>query len=523
MLQQVPGRRSIRMTNLNLPIRKRTTFVLLICAMTALFAVCWPTERSFDLWVFKDRGSFLELDYLLDRGLRLGVDSFYIYGLLPVLIQRVLFLAFGRGAGPLMACHAMYVLLSAAAWTLILDALSKPRLWLIAVMSLTAIVVWVNPNLPAALVQVSLLFSVALLLRRQYRMAIAVSAVGCWSVPTLTLLASALLVGAAVFVWLGSADRSIRSLVKVLWPGALCYVGIGAVLVGVFGPRSVLATALPLQGAAVYAAIHYGFTTTLMAFLHPATFLNDSPLRYYLFDRATWWMLGTALLVGLTVYGAVSMPRQRRVDPRYLALIFCVIIHVVFALFAYGSPPQHVIYDPLIVVGVIVGLDLMPANGLRATLLAVFLAAGVLGQLNQLAYNYFLWRTTQPSTRSAGFYAPAAFVDQWSEIVALSLQQPTLVLSYSSGLKHYFPSVDNADVWTVQVGEIFENERQGLLEKLRRSDVIAEDLTGPTELFDSDPDVKAELARLCLTERNASFVIWKRVPAPCGASAAKPE
>jgi hypothetical protein len=510
-------RNSWASVNLSLPIRNRSVFLMLVGAMLVLFALCWPTERSFDLWVFKDRGSFLHLDVLLDQQRRIGVDSFYIYGLLPVALQRVLFNGFGRGPLPIMGCHLAYLLLSAAAWTCIVQKLSRPRLWTIVVMVLVGITVWVNPNLPYVLVQLSLLYCVACLLHERYALAIAVSAIGCWSVPTVTLLASALLVGIACLVWFADRERSTKSLLVMLAPGAVAYVGTGILLGIVFGVPSVIATALPFQGMAFYKTINFGMFTTLRSFLLPATYLGDSPWRYYICDRATWWVVGVALLTGLGLYGAVLMAKARRLDPGHLAVVFCAIVHAVFVLFAYGTPPQHIIYDPLIIAGVIIGLDKLPLSSPRSLFIAVFVGTGALSQLNQASFNYFLWRTTRASHSTADFYAPADMAENWSRIVALSQSRRTLLLSYSTGIKDYFPTVDNADVWTLQAGEIFESERQQLLVKMRTAEVIVEDLSGPTELFDADRDVVRELERLCLIEKNAAFVTWQRPTdaAPC--------
>jgi len=506
-------------------VRSLPIFASLVGAATALFALCWPTERSFDLWVFKDRGSFLYLDYMLDQHLRLGVDTFYAYGLLPVLLQRVLFAAFGRGPWPLIGCHFVYILLTAAAWTMIVRRLSRPWAWTAAVIAVIAIVLWVNPNFPYVLVQLSLLFSIAFLLQRRYSLAIAVSAIGCWSVPTVTLLASALLVGIALIAWVTGPDRSMRSLLRLLLPGALAYIGLGLILAAVFGTQSVIATALPFQGMAFYKATHFGMFTTLKEFLRPDHFLNGSALRYYLFDRATWWMLSSVLLIGMAVYAIGLMLKKRRFDAGLVAVVFCAAIHAAFSLRAYGTPSQHVIYDPIIVAGVIIGLDLLPLARWRPVLIGIFMTIGVLGEFNQVAYTRYVWKATRPSPQSANLYASADFVGEWSRVIDLSKSQRTLVLSYSSGLKHYFPSIDNADVWTLQTGEVFESDRQRLLTKMRAADVIAEDLTGPTGIFETDPDIVSELGKLCLIAKGKSFIIWKRpvgnegCASPAGSSA----
>ena len=88
-------------------------FRLFLGVFTAIYILSWPVLFSLDLWILKDRGSFLNLDYLIDQHLRLGVDTFYSYGLLPVLIQHGLFVLFGRGYWPLIGCAIATMVLMA--------------------------------------------------------------------------------------------------------------------------------------------------------------------------------------------------------------------------------------------------------------------------------------------------------------------------------------------------------------------------------------------------------------------------
>jgi hypothetical protein len=499
----------------------RAYFLLLAAAMTLLFAISWPVERSFDLWVFKDRGSLLKLDYMLADNLRLGVDTFYSYGLLPVLLQHWLFAVFGRGPWPLIGTHFVYILLSAAGWTLIAQRLPRPTLALVCLILLTPILVWVNPNFPYLLVQLSLLFSLALLLEERYSAAVAVSAIGCWSVPTVTLLASGLLLIAALFAWGSRSDRSARSLVRMVAPGAIAYLGLGAVLAIFFGWRSVLATAMPFQGMAEYKTIHYGMFTTLKIFLHPDDVLHGSYLRYYICDRATWWMFSTALLFALAIYSIVRMLADRRIVAGLLIVTICAIVQGAFVFLAYGSSTQHIIFDPIVVAGVLIGLALLPLGRLRPVLLAVFMVLGVLSHINQTAYTYSLWKRTHPSAQSANFYAPADYVAKWSDILALSQTHRTTMLSYGTGMQHYFPRIETPDIWTVQLGELTGDDKQRLMASLRHAEVIAEDLTGPTELFETDPDIKRELGGMCLIDSNEWFMVWVRSPVMSPGSACR--
>ena len=55
--------------------RPRTRVASILGMFAAIYLLSWPVVFSLDLWILKDRGSFLNLDYLLDQHLRLGAGS----------------------------------------------------------------------------------------------------------------------------------------------------------------------------------------------------------------------------------------------------------------------------------------------------------------------------------------------------------------------------------------------------------------------------------------------------------------
>jgi len=84
-------------------IRPARNYLILLAAFALLVLASWPIVLSFDLWVLKDRGNLLNVDYLLERHLVLGVDAYYIYGLLPIWLQHLAVSVAGRGYWPLLA------------------------------------------------------------------------------------------------------------------------------------------------------------------------------------------------------------------------------------------------------------------------------------------------------------------------------------------------------------------------------------------------------------------------------------
>ena len=178
-----------------------TRFFTILIGFCLLDLVSWPIFFSYYLWAFADRSNFLNLDYMLAEHLRLGVDAYYAYGLLPVFIQHVLFSMFGRGYWPMIGCTVVVLILMAAFWSRFVGYLSDRWIYLAAVVAISPYLLWINPNFPYSLVQLSMLFALLFLLEGRPEVALAVSMIGCFSVPSLPLLLTVLLAGYITIDW----------------------------------------------------------------------------------------------------------------------------------------------------------------------------------------------------------------------------------------------------------------------------------------------------------------------------------
>jgi len=480
-----------------------TTFLLILAAFVGNFLLSWPIVFSFDLWVFKDRSSLLNLDYLLDKNFKLGVDTTYSYGLLPVLIQHVLFSVFGRGYWPLIGCTIIYLILTALFWARLLQHLPNQKIGLAAVVALSPIIIIVNPNFPHCLLILSILFSLLFVLERRLDIALACSVVGAVSVPSLPLVMVALIVFLTVFSWWVGPDRTILNLAKQLWPGIVTYLVLISFITGFFGFRSVLATALPFQGASFYRTMNFGLFSS---FLAP----KGVGFRYYLGNPIGWWVASSLILVALAAIGTWAMVRRRTLDTYSIFILLCACIHVVLAFFAYGSKPQHVIYDPVLAAGVLVGVLRLPAGSLRKILIGVFVWLGVLGYSGQIRWTWTSWQTTKPTWYPPQLYAEPSWAAEWARIVKLSAEHKLLLLSYGTGARQYFPSVETPDVWFFLIGLLSDAERLRIISQIQSAEIVVEDLSGPLEAVYDYPDIQHQFDALCLTESTSHFQIWQR-------------
>jgi hypothetical protein len=500
----------------NLAVRPLPIFV---AVFLLIFVLSWPGVLSLDLWVLKDRGNFLYLDHLLDQGLRLGVDTYYSYGLLPVLFQHLLFGIFGRSHWPLLGFTVLYVVAMAGCWALIFARIPKPALawprrlsgetlWLLIFVGLSLTLFWVNPILPYAFVQLSMMFALLFALRGRLDIALAVSAVGCLSVPSMSLVLSAALCLFILAQWRTEGAHTVGRLVGLLAPGALTYGGLIVILIAVYGWRSLLATALPFQGMEFYEAAHFGLFTSGKEFWAPA----GAGITYFLGTRAGWWIVANLMLFGLGAFAVALMARAHALRPAYVAVALCAVVEAVFVFHAYGSASEHTVFDPLLAAGALIGLAALPLGALRSPLIVLFAGLGILGQAGQIRDTALLWLHTRPSVASAGFYAKPEWSAEWSKILAASRNHKVLALSYGTGIHHFFPTIETADVWFLQRGQVFAADKARLMTKLRGADIAVEELTSPTGIIDDDPDIQRELAAMCMTSRTSFFVTWWRHP-----------
>jgi hypothetical protein len=485
-------------------------FAFILGVFAAIYLVSWPVVFSLDLWILKDRGSFLNLDYLLDRHFRLGVDTFYSYGLLPIFIQHWLFVLFGRGYWPLIGCAVATTVLMALFCAFFLRYLPRESIWLVAILAMSRIINPVNPNLPYSLVQLSLLFALLFVLLGRLDISLAISAIGYWSVPSLPLVMTASLAAFLFLDWFIKPPRSAWRLLRMLAPGVLTYLALAILLACQFGWSSVLATATPLAGMRFYKQINFAYGQGLMQFLHPWGYNSVHYIAYTLLNPVCWWVMSTLSLAVFAILAARRMAIRRAVDRIDMAIVLCALIQVVFTSVAYGAPHQHYLFDPVLVVGMLLGMSALPKGIARNVLLALFLGLGIAGQAALARAVLHGWKQVKSPTATANLYADADWVAEWKKILELSSHENVLLFSYGTGAHHYFPAIYSPEVWYLQEGQLLPTDLRRVIEQLDNADAVVLDLTSPTTLVDMNAEVQRHLYPFCLTQSTTYFQVWRR-------------
>jgi hypothetical protein len=479
------------------------TFLIFVAIAAFLVVISWPLVWSFDLWVLKDRSSLLNVDYLMQEHRQLGVDTFYSYGLFPILIQHVAFAIFGRGAGPVLALSMAYLVAVAAFCARLRRHLPPGRNWTLALFALSPIMLVVTTTGSYCFVILSILFALLFVIEARLDIALAVVTVGCVSVPSLPIVLGFLLIVAILIDWVTSPVRNVALLARQLLPGVVTYAALVALLTLVFGWPSVVRTLTPISQLGHYHVEHWGGVAT---FLKP----GSGKLSYYIGNRPLWWIVSTIVLFVTGIRSIGTMVAARRLDPSDTFVALCLGLHTFFFLFAYGAPHEHIIYDPVLVAGVLVGLAQFPAGRFRVAMAIAFVALGIISDAAQVKATVAAWRHTHVGPATAGFYANRTWAAQWASVLTTYDGKHVLMLSYATGVHHYFPQIASPDVWTLDVGEMTDQDLRRVLAQIDVADVIVQDLTSPDVLVDTNADIQRRLDAMCLVSVTADMQIWVR-------------
>ena len=423
------------------------------------------------------------MDYLaFTRHYRIGVDICYSYGLLPILLQHIVFWFTGPSFRPMIGCTVLVLVLTAIYFACLLEHLPAGRLWLVALVALSPTLLIVNPNWPYSVAVLSMLFAILFVLKDRLDIALAISTIGCFCVPSLPLVLTILLAFCIIFNWWKAQGRSFSTLVARLAPGAIVYAALAVLLGTVFGFRSLAATAIPLTGATYYKQSGLGGLGAFIDFLHPAGHSMKYYVAYYLGSPVTWFVLCTLFIFGLSLCVLFFVLRGRALDPSSTLIVVYSVVQAAFITVAYGTHGQHVLYDGLLASTALVGIASIPKTKMRNTALLVFILSGILAESSGAYKTLDAWRSTAPGPGTFGLYAGVGLAKDWSDVVQVSQHRKTLVLAYATGQHIYYPTIEEPDAWFMIPGLIYPAQENAILEQIRNADIVVEDGTSPSPI-----------------------------------------
>jgi len=255
----------------------------------------WHDYFLFDEYVSPpgDQGSYLAAQYLVGHGLRPELDFRYLYGLLPLLIGKIPFDAFGYSPLTYAVAATVIELFVAVGVARIAVALELKVSGLLLVLLTLPLLISRYDNLAYALEAAFLTNAFAEQLRGRLDLAITLALCAALCKPAIGYVYAAVL----LFFLLSDVARGRMRRIEIartLRPALVTGVALALVLAAVFGAGSLFWTIVPVRGLSDYLASgQLGMQFRQVIFLRPP----GVNWHYYVGTYVTFWLIGALWLV----------------------------------------------------------------------------------------------------------------------------------------------------------------------------------------------------------------------------------
>lgn len=283
------------------PATRRFVTITILLAWMLWYPLAHAGFANFMQVCNHDGGAALRADEIIAMGQRPGVDFFYYYGPLPLLVSRAFFGIFGRSPFALFALVGLIGVGFAGGLASIVESFKPTRLGtlLVAVASVHTITVLVPTH---ALEAAMLIWAVAMRVRGRRPAAFVFAICGIFAKLSMGTVLLAGLIALTVFDAIRERSKQpLRSLFAIPATSLVLFVACSLFL----GPASVIACFDPRLGAALYTVGDMGFLREGRNFWHPA----GHSLGWYLGGMPGPWLVANALLIVLGARAVVVLGR----------------------------------------------------------------------------------------------------------------------------------------------------------------------------------------------------------------------
>jgi hypothetical protein len=406
--------------------------LLMASEVVALTFLQAPNELFFR-FAFSDSGTSFTIQDLIRRGYRPTIDFGYIYGLLPLLLNRIGFAAFGDSP---RTCWGMTLVCNVAmAWGLARFATAQ-RVGIAGV----ALIAAAMPDLlrssydvlVQALEPALLVHALAELARGRRDRSLALATAAAFVKPSMSYVFGLCLL-IAIAATIDRTDRNAWR--RALGPALVTGATLAVVLAAVYGVSPLVRTLVPTGGIDVYRESRFGFFhgTGRDFWYRPG-----AGLRGYLRYEIGYWLAGTFVLI---VGGLGSLLRiVRKIPPKVAhndeVVLVCAVLHVSFVTLFFGHSFSWKYYLAIF----LLGLATMSTRGRRHALAIGVLAVLVL--YTDKAWAQALardWKARAPSPTTMGLWATPQERREWAHVLALTEGRRPVLLADCEGATLLYP------------------------------------------------------------------------------------
>jgi hypothetical protein len=141
------------------------------------------------------------------------------------------------------------------------------------------------------------------------------------------------------------------------------------------------------------------------------------------------------------------------------------------------------------------------------------LCLGLLSQFTAVREGRELWKSESRSPETAFLYAPNDFQPEWKSVLSAAKNRRVFLLAYGAGVEFYYPEIGTAQSWFLMPGLLLPREDAYVLEEIRSSDVVVEELEVTTRYIDQNDQWQAALKEFPLKVSGRYFRVWTKDPA----------
>jgi hypothetical protein len=479
----------------------------LIVTLRAVFSL--PSELSFHNFAFMDLGGFQHVDRLIGEGLRPGVDFGYTYGLLPLLIQHGVFAIFGTSHWPTLGMLVLYLIAMLIFWTLLTREIGQSWVNFGILLGLSEMMIFFAPwppTLAHMLMKISIAFSLYLIMRQRFSLALSIAALGALAVPSIPIVLTGIIALIIAWEWWRKPGRSVRRLAIQFVPAATAYVCCVLLMIPFFGWRSVSQSLLPVGGAKLYRAMNFGIFGQGKYFLHPP----GASLGYYLFTPAGMWILCSGLLVVFGCLAALKIARTSTVTGTSLLVVVCCALHLIFVFAAYGNAFSYELFSFFLTAGIVAGISSLADRRLKIAASSFLLVFGLLSQFGELKEALQMWRSESRSPATAFLYAPNDFQPEWKGVLSAVQNRRVFLISYGMGVDVYYPEIGTPQSWLLLPGLPLPREDSYVLQQIQAADVVVEETEVTTRYIDNNKEWQTALGEFPVRVSGKYFRVWTK-------------
>ena len=480
----------------------------LLFAAEVIALTIWssPNER-FTRFAYGDSGTDLTIQNLLARGFSPTVDFGYIYGLLPLIINKIWQGIFGANPG---ACRAAALVCNlATAWGIARFA-SSMRVGRAGI----ALILFAMPDilltstfvLVHVLEQALLINALAFQARGKRGISLALATACLFVKPSMAYLYGLMLI---VVI---ARRTDLRYGRRVLVPAVITGLVLGCTLAAIFGLVPLFTTLTPGAGIEVYRQSRHGFFNGVGK---EFWFIPGGGLRDYFRYEVGSWMVGTFLL---TTGGLLALVRvaQHRATGNDELVLTCSIQHIAFILLFFGNRWTWVYYYATM----ILGLAAIGVRGRRhAAIIGVLALLVLAGSKAKFETTARLWQTDSPRVETFGLWASTAERADWLKVLELSKgHHPVVLLAETDGAAFLTPDVFEPPAGSYFVpGHPVPSEIRRKAEQIARAEtvVIARPKGDPGRGgYDAWLEIASAFEGFEIISQGELFRVERRVPLP---------